>query len=153
MVITQTYVAFAFGLSLPLIFPIVGFSFFSLYISERIKFAYFCRKPTILNNHLNDKVYQILEGAPLAMIIVSYWQLGNRQMFFNEVGLKENQSDIISSNHQLFDFSKGVDHTVFLLCFFPILLYYNKVINFMIWVGKCFKMCKNVENADEIIFG
>jgi len=88
MVITLIYVGFTYGLVLPLLYPIIGFSFFNLYVVERIKFAYFYKKPALFDNKLNDNVITALEGAPLLTIIFAIWQLGNRQTFFNEINLK-----------------------------------------------------------------
>jgi len=96
-------------------------------------YAYYYKKPAIFNNDLNDKVYRVLEKAPLIMIVFMYWMLGNRQMFYNEVELRTNFNDILRPNHNWFDFSKGVDHTAFILLFFPIFMFYEEI---MIRVNK-----------------
>ena len=76
-----------------------------MYMSERLQFAFVYKKPPIFDNSLNDHAYSILEKAPIFMMLFAYWQLGNRQMFFNEVEVKQNQRDIVRDGHKFFNFS------------------------------------------------
>jgi len=93
--ICLTYLGFAYGIVMPVIIPIVSISLYNMYVSQRFAFAFIYKKPAFekgFNNDLNDMVMMILEQAPIVMIIFTYWQLGNRQMFYNEVALKDYQS-------------------------------------------------------------
>ena len=63
------------------------------YVSERILFAYFYRKPPIFGIKMNEGALSILRLAPLFMLTFGYWQMGNRQIFFNEPSTKDNNSD------------------------------------------------------------
>jgi len=44
--------------------------------------------------------------APVVMLMFGYWQLGNRQMFFND-GISEitTTNELMNPNHPLIDFS------------------------------------------------
>ena len=62
------------------------------------------------------------------MMAFGYWYLGNRQMFFNQMVTKVNNSDSIEVNHYPFQFSEliengQVDHTMPILIFFLIMLF------------------------------
>ena len=78
------FVAFTFGLALPMLFPICLFGVFNIYCSERFLMAYFYRQPPLLDNKINIRALEILNWAPVFMMLSAYWQLGNRQMFFGE---------------------------------------------------------------------
>jgi len=140
MVMTLTFVSASYGMTLPLLFPLTAFCFFNLYVTERIKYAYFYRKPALFNNDLNDKVYNILEKAPLFMIVFGFWQLGNRQMFFNETTIMEKQGQIFRAHHHWFDYSQGVDHTLFLIIFFPFFLFFRQFTNGFIKCLECLQI-------------
>ena len=81
----QIYITFTFGLALPILFPICLMSIFNMYVAERLQFAYFYKQPPKTDNRLNDRALQILMYAPLMMLSFGYWQLSNRQIFFNEI--------------------------------------------------------------------
>ena len=78
------FVAFLHGLALPILFPIAAFGIFNMYVTERLQFAYFYKKPPLMDNKLNESSLSILQFAPIGMLLLGYWQLGNRQQFFNE---------------------------------------------------------------------
>lgn len=84
------------------------------------------------------------------MIIFSYWQLTNRQMFFNEVELKQYSNEIVKPAHVLFDYSKGIDHTIFLLMFIPLFIFWNSFLNFFIAVFR--KVGLHKKKSDEVVF-
>ena len=77
-IISQVYITFAYGLSMPILFPIMFLSMFNMYCSERLAFAFIYKKPPIFDNSLTEQAYSILEGAPIFMMGFTYWQLGNR---------------------------------------------------------------------------
>ena len=77
-IIYQVYIAFTYGLALPVLFPIVMLSMTSLMICEKLQFAYFYRKPPIFGNNLNQRGLNLIIYAPVAMMLMGYWMLGNR---------------------------------------------------------------------------
>ena len=78
VLMNMIFTTFLHGISLPLLFPITLFGITNQYVSERLMFAKFYRKPPLFNNDMNRMSIQILYYAPLLMIINGYWLLGNR---------------------------------------------------------------------------
>ena len=115
-VIVQVYVAFMYGLMMPIIFPIVMVGIFNLYVMERLTLAYYYRQPPMFDEKLNNRALSLLQGAPIPMFLLSYWAFGNTQMFFDtspEVGTHGQQpSDPV---HQPFNFSGGVNQTLLIM--------------------------------------
>ena len=81
----MVFVTFTHGIALPVLFPIACFAMCNMYIAEKIQFAFFYKQPPLLDNSLNDSSLKMLQLAPVFMICFGYWQLGNRQIFFNEI--------------------------------------------------------------------
>lgn len=88
LIFVSIFVCFLYGLALPILFPITFFMMINQYISERFLFAYFHRKPPIYGTSMNKKSLAILRFAPMMMLPFGYWQLGNRQIFFNDFSEK-----------------------------------------------------------------
>ena len=84
-IFNSIFVCFTYGLALPILFPITLFTLINMYISERYLFAYYYRKPPVFGGDMNDGALKILTYAPFCMIAFGYWQLGNRQIFFNDI--------------------------------------------------------------------
>jgi len=80
----NVWVAFAFGIGIPMLFPICCLGILNMYITERLQFAWFYKKPPMMGNILNEKSLGVLLKAPIGMAITGYYMLGNRQMFHNE---------------------------------------------------------------------
>lgn len=84
-ILNIVFVTFTHGIALPILFPIAVVGFVNMYLSEKYMFAYFYRKPPLFDNKINEGALNILQVAPLFLIGMGYWQLSNRQIFFNEV--------------------------------------------------------------------
>jgi hypothetical protein len=126
-ILNQVFVAFTYGLALPLLFPICLMGLINMYITERFQVVYFYREPPVIDNQLNDRALRILMLAPVLMLCFTYWLLGNRQMFYNEhIGITYSNSALFTK-HEPFDFSKGVDVTLLILFFIPLFLFFRKV--------------------------
>jgi hypothetical protein len=87
-------VTFQYGLILPILFPLAVLGFINLLITEKICFAYFYQKPPVFGNVMLNGALQSLGRAPFLMLIFGYWQLGNRQIFFNESDKIDKENDI-----------------------------------------------------------
>ena len=72
------YVTFAFGIGIPMLFPICCIGIVVMYICERLQFAWFYKKPPMMGNVLNENSLGILMKAPIGMAIIGYYMLGNR---------------------------------------------------------------------------
>ena len=84
VIINMIFVTFTYGIALPILFPICLVGMINMYITERILFAFFYKKPPMIGNVLSAKGLTVLQYAPVTMMFSGYWLLGNRQMFFNE---------------------------------------------------------------------
>lgn len=94
-----------YGLAMPILFPIALFAFINIYVTERFMFAYFYRQPPMYANRLNDGALNVLKWAPILLLAFGYWQLGNRQIFFNEIEKLERLNQMRDPKHYLFDYS------------------------------------------------
>lgn len=121
------FVTFTYGLALPILWPITLFTLLNHYITEKILYAYSYRKPPMYGNKMSDGALYILTKAPLFLLSFGYWQLGNRQIFFNESQPITLASDDYDPGHMLFDFKK-VAHTWIFLIFIPLMLYYREFV-------------------------
>lgn len=75
----------------------------------------------MIDNKVNDKALLYLSFSPLLMLVFGFWQLGNRQMFFDIVMPIECASDVINPNHYI----DGVqfNHTHLFLVFIVIFVF------------------------------
>ena len=80
-VLVQVYVAFMYGMFVPLLFPMAAFGIMNMYITEKIALTYFYRQPPMYDETLNQKAFDILKNAPLFMFILGYWAIGNPAIF------------------------------------------------------------------------
>lgn len=115
-----------YGLGMPILFPLLALYAFNLYLAERWLFIYVYQKPPLFGNSLTDMTLNFMAPAPILMIIFGYWQLGNRQIFFNEVEPLVNANDVRPCKHYYFDFSKGVDHTVPFLIYLLVIIFFDR---------------------------
>lgn len=83
------YMAFTFGILLPILFPICAFALFSIYVLDVIMLTYWYRKPPNFSEELYLKALKILQYAPIPMFAFGYWGLSNVQMF-NNIPMKIN---------------------------------------------------------------
>lgn len=77
-IMLQIYVAFTYGLFMPVMFPIALLGVFNMYVVERLSLAYYFRQPPMFDEKLNQRAIDILQQAPFAMFFTAYWALGNR---------------------------------------------------------------------------
>jgi hypothetical protein len=77
-IFNTVFTAFTYGLAIPVLFPIAMVTMINLYITEKILFAYFYRKPPMYGGGMNVGALAILAYAPIFMLCFGYWQLGNR---------------------------------------------------------------------------
>lgn len=82
-VMNQVLISFLYGAGQPILLPIALFGIFNMYICEKIQIAYFYKKPPMFGNYINERALDILQYAPLLMLLFGYWMLGNRQIFYN----------------------------------------------------------------------
>jgi hypothetical protein len=75
------FVAFMYGLAIPMLFPISLIAFTILYTMEKLTLTYFFRKPPMFDEKLNDSAISKMKWAPIFMMFFGYWCLSNVQIF------------------------------------------------------------------------
>ena len=133
---------------MPILFPISLLALINHYITEKILFAYFYRKPPMYGNEINEGALRILLWAPIFMFSTCYWALGNRQIFFNESSAMEFKMHDNFPKHTLFNFSKGFDHSAILIVFVPLMIYFRTTVNAMRYVALRLNLCKLLDGID-----
>ena len=141
-IFNSIFVCFTYGLALPLLFPITLLAMINMYISERYLFAYYYRKPPLYGPAMHNGALKILYYAPYFMIFFGYWQLGNRQIFFNEPQPKVTARQSYDPQHKLFDYSHGANHTLILLLLFPLCMFFRKYLKVIRRAGVSCKFFK-----------
>lgn len=112
----QIFVSFMYGMALPVLIPIAMVGIFNLYLVERLCLAYYYRQPPMFDQKLNDAVLGILRFAPILMFVFGYWQIGNRQIFYNDPSELSSISSKSDPHHQLLDLnSVNPSHFVLVL--------------------------------------
>jgi hypothetical protein len=79
------FVTFLYGTGLPILYPIALFAFVILYVQERMLICYYYRQPPMYDDKMTMNTLSICQWAPLAGLLISYWMLGNNQIFDNIV--------------------------------------------------------------------
>ena len=74
----QVYIAFMYGLMIPILFFIALLGILNMYIVERIALFYYYQAPPFYSEKLNYQVIKLLNKAPIFMFLLGYWALGNR---------------------------------------------------------------------------
>lgn len=143
---TVTYMTFMFGIALPLLFPIAAIAFFVLYVTEKLLITYYFRKPPMYDEKMNSAAIGILKYAPLFMMFFGFWALGNNQIFDNKPQPKNNQSDPVTTDHNVaLTVNQALPMFLFGIVFF-ICLFFNDF--FMSLLIKL-RVCKGKEE-DEV---
>lgn len=75
------YVAFTYGLMMPMCFPIAAFSLFNIYVVDTFMMSYFIGMPPTYDEQLYVKALDILQYAPIPMFVLGYWAITNPQVF------------------------------------------------------------------------
>ena len=72
----------------------------------------------MIGNDLNNTGLSIFMYAPMFMMAFGYWQLGNREQFFNEIPSITQRSEHYNPKHALIDYTLGPNYTMIMLGFF-----------------------------------
>ena len=147
--LNQIFVAFTYGIALPMLFPICLIGLINMYITERYLIVYYYKAPPMIDNQLNDRALQILMSAPVFMVCMGYWMLGNRQMFYNEIIPIQYSNDALLTNHRPFDYTKGIDYTMVLLIFVLMFTFYRGIGKAFLKVVQRFCKFKTLSHINE----
>lgn len=103
-ILNIVYITMLYGIGMPILFPVAAFNFLNQWIAERIVVAYFCRLPPALDNKLTNNAIDKLKYAPLLMIFNGYWMISNKQIFTNNIILKDTSEQLtMFSGHLIHD--------------------------------------------------
>ena len=92
--------------------------------------------------------------APLFLIGMGYWQLSNRQLFFNRVSNRIHKTEILDPKHNLFDYNHGVDASLLLLIhipFFLFLTYYNRFLQKLSYIIRAYNKVEHFNDDWEYL--
>lgn len=79
------FFCFMYGMAMPIVFPIALLGMLNFFAFEKICLAYFHKKPPSYDSKINKIAVQYLRIGPFVGIAVSWWILGNQQMFDNKI--------------------------------------------------------------------
>ena len=151
VLLNMVFVTFTYGLVLPILFPIALVGLINMYICERLQFAYFYKKPPMMGNELNDIGLSVLQLAPLMMMVFGYWQIGNRQQFFNAMPTITHKNEVYDPGHALIDYTEGWNFTAMFLIFLVIFACFNIYGKFLQSIGRCLGLFKEVKVDGELV--
>lgn len=117
------FVAFTYGLFLPVMFPIAGIGIFNMYVVERMTLAYYYRQPPMFDEKLNARAIDLLQQAPIMMFLIAYWAFGNQQIFFNQPpAVYDHGNGAQDTRHPAFYFAKPNQTMIILLVLLYLLM-------------------------------
>ena len=101
LILLQIGVAFMYGCTMPPLYAIACLAFVILYINERCLVCYYYREPPAFDEKMTMLTLDIIKWVPFIMLPMSFWQLGNRQIFESVTTEIEFRSDVKLSQHYL----------------------------------------------------
>ena len=124
-ILTVCFIAFTYGMSMPVMFPIALVSLIIMYAVERTSMAYVYQKPPMYGEEINTLALRLLAVAPLFYILNTLWVLSNQQVFRGlNVENKTNKLFSIQDHHvsqfkdQLTPASVWLIFAPFILCYY-----------------------------------
>jgi len=123
-----------FGVSMPILYPIVLIAMLSRYVTDHIAVCYFYREPPQYDNTLVRKVLKLIRFMVVASLPFAYWQLGNRQIFENKALPELGTRHEMVSSHSLWHAIKTSNPITTTLTYNhgPILLFYCLILYYLI---------------------
>lgn len=110
-ILLQIGVAFCYGCTMPPLYGIASVAFLILYINERLLICYYYREPPAFDEKMTMLTLDLVKYVPFMMLPMAFWQLGNRQIFENEVQSIVFKSDVRLSSHNLSSSMAHMDPT------------------------------------------
>ena len=88
-----------YGTALPILYPIAAWAFFVLFSLERMLVCYYYKQPPAFDEKMTTTALKMLMWAPLVYMMLSYWFLGNNQIFDNLLFKTKNIRDVVLQGH------------------------------------------------------
>ena len=74
------FVTMIYGTSMPILFLVAFFSFIIQYFLDISMLFYSFSAPPTYDDHLNQKMIQILKFAPIFLLSFGFWQITNQAL-------------------------------------------------------------------------
>lgn len=100
-ILLQIAVAFSYGCAMPPLYLIACLAFVILYINERLLVCYYYREPPAFDEKMTMLTLDIGKWVPYVMLPMAFWQLGNRQIYENEIQQIDFKTDVRLSSHTI----------------------------------------------------
>jgi len=100
-ILVNIFVAFFYGTAMPYLYVTGLLAFVILYINERVLVCYYYREPPAFDEKMTLMTLEMSKYIPMMMLPVAFWQLGNRQIFDNQVEEIVYKSDVQLSGHSI----------------------------------------------------
>ena len=134
LILLQISVAFCYGCTMPPLYGIACFSFIILYINERCLVCYYYREPPAFDEKMTLLTLNLVKMVPFLMLPVAFWQLGNRQIYENEVDQIDFKADIKTTGHTIANAITHMDPTLMtynsgpLWLFIALIVYHTTIV-------------------------
>lgn len=138
-ILVQIYVAFMYGMFIPMLFPVVTLGIANMYICEKIALTYVHNKPPMFDDSLSKRAFRILKFAPILMFSLGYWALGNTAIFSNKSAPRVYFNRSADPRHPAIDF-QNFNHTHLALAVFC--LWFIRAFCIETLYKICIKKCK-----------
>ena len=93
-ILLNIFVAFFYGSGMPYLYLCAVVAFAVLYINERLLVCYYYREPPAFDEKMTLMTLELSKYVPLIMLPLTFWMLGNRQIFDNIVEEIVYKSDV-----------------------------------------------------------
>lgn len=84
-ILLNIFVAFFYGSGMPYLYLCALVAFLVLYINERLLVCYYYKEPPAFDEKMTLMTLELSKYVPLVMLPLTFWMLGNRQIFDNIV--------------------------------------------------------------------
>mmetsp|Transcript_44012 Transcript_44012/g.42598 ORF Transcript_44012/g.42598 Transcript_44012/m.42598 type:complete len:185 (-) Transcript_44012:303-857(-) len=111
-----------YGTAMPVLYPIALLTYIILYITERCLVFYYYKQPPAFDQKMTNTSLNILRWGPFLLFAMTYWILGNNQVFDNQVFVQEYTSNITFSGHSVIKDLSDYQFDQSMPCFFMAVL-------------------------------
>jgi hypothetical protein len=98
-ILNTVFVTAMYGTALPILFPIGLMAFVILYVWERVLICYYYKQPPMFSEVMTRSAYKSLSYAPLVYIMMTFWYLGNNQVYENLTFPIKTADEVVKSGH------------------------------------------------------
>ena len=119
-VLVQIYVAFMYGMFIPILFLCATIGIGNMYLTEKFALTYLHRRPPMYDETLNVNAFKILKLAPIFMFALGYWAIGNTAIFQSKSAVRTFFNRSANPEHPFIDWSGNFNQTHLALIVFSL---------------------------------